>query len=291
MKPVIVIDTATDLKSLVDKLIHQPRIAVDTESNGFFAYFDRICLIQLSSEEDDYIVDPLKIKDLDPLRSLFEDARVEKIFHAASNDIMGLKRDFTLSVVNLFDTSVAAKILGYKHLGLATLLEDLFSIQLSKKYQRHNWGNRPLGEQEINYARLDTHFLIPMRNRFASELQTKELMEEARQLFQKACEQEAVNKPFRPQNFLHLKGAQSLDSHGKHILKTLFVHREQEAKKRDRAPFRVFPNEAMLQLAQQRPNNLDELARVKGIPKNYKKGKNAQWLLRVVNTLPKTGAD
>ncbi len=284
MKPVIVIDTTAELEDLTNKLLHQPRIAVDTESNGFFAYFERICLIQLSSEEDDYIIDPLEISNLSHLRYLFEDARVEKIFHAASNDIMGLKRDFALSVVNLFDTSVAAKILGYKQLGLAAILEKLFGVQLSKKYQRHDWGNRPLGEQELNYARLDTHFLIPLRNMFALELQTKELTEQAQQFFYKACDQEALSKPFRPQDFLNVKGAQSLDTHGKHILKALFVYREHEAKRRNRAPFRIFPNEAMLRLAQQRPENIAELIKVKGIPKSYRKGRNAQLLLQLVST-------
>ncbi len=283
MKPVIVIETAADLEALTRKLLSQNQVAVDTESNGFYAYFERVCLIQLSTREEDYIVDPLKIADLSPLRHVFEDGRVEKVFHAASNDILGLKRDFQLSVTNLFDTSIAAQILGSRQLGLATLLEQSFGVQLSKKLQRHDWGNRPLSQKELDYARLDTHFLIPLRDLFASELEMRELMEAARQSFQKVCEQEIHDRPFRPGDYLHIKGAQSLDSQGKRVLRALYIHREHEAKKRDRAPFRILSNEAMLRLALQRPKNLQDLKTVKGIPKNYLNGNNAQLLLHLIS--------
>ena len=288
MKPVVLIESNAALAELAQELVHEPKIAVDTESNGFYAYVEKICLLQLSTRDHDYIIDPIKIEDLSPLRKVFEHSRVEKIFHAASNDIMGLKRDFQLCVVNLFDTSVAAKMLGYQNLGLAALLEHSFGIHLSKKLQRHNWAHRPLGHDELDYARLDTHFLIPLRDKFALELEWRELMDEARQCFLKVCDQEVQRKPFRPQDYLHIKGARSLDVHGKRILRALFIHREHEAKRRNRAPFRVLSNEAMLRLAQQRPKDLDDMSRLKGIPKNYRKGKNAQTLLQLVGKNIKT---
>ncbi len=291
MKPVVLIESDAALAELAQELVNEPKIAVDTESNGFYAYFERICLIQLSTQNRDYIVDPLKIEDFSALRNVFEHNRVEKIFHAASNDIMGLKRDFQICVVNLFDTSVAAKMTGCKNLGLAALLETTFGIRLSKKLQRHNWAHRPLGHEELDYARLDTHFLIPLRDKFVSELESRELMEEARQSFLKVCDQEIQCKPFRPQDYLHIKGAQSLDFHGKRVLRALFVHREHEAKRRNRAPFRVLSNEAMLRVAQHRPRSLDDLGKLKGVPRNYRKGKKAHTLLQLVSKNMKTGND
>ena len=108
------------------QLSNAPHIAIDTESNSFYAIFERICLIQVSTTERDYILDPLALKDLEALGTILEDPKIEKIFHAASNDVLGLKRDFQFQVSNLFDTAIACKLLGYKQLGLARILEQHF---------------------------------------------------------------------------------------------------------------------------------------------------------------------
>ena len=119
MNSATVIETASHCADLVEHLSHARHIAIDTESNSFYAYFERICLIQISTTERDYILDPLALRDLGPIGKILEDPNIEKIFHAASNDVLGLKRDFQFKVRNLFDTAIACKLLGYKKLGLA----------------------------------------------------------------------------------------------------------------------------------------------------------------------------
>ena len=220
--------------------------------------------------------------DIEAFGDILSDAGIEKIFHAAPNDIAGLKRDFKFKVNNVFDTSIAAKMLGYKQLGLAPILLEHFGISLDKKWQRYDWGRRPLRDEQIEYARFDTHFLIPLRHRLVAELEEKELLDAAREAFEKLCLQEISEKHFRPGDFLHIYGAQSLDATGKRVLKALYLFREKEARRRDRAPFRILTNETLLRLALQRPKSIQDFTKIKGVPRTYTSSRAAMPLLELI---------
>ncbi len=278
----IVVENQTELLSLAAKLEDTAHISVDTESNSFHAYYNRICLIQVSTEEEDFVIDPLALESIEALGEIFSNPAIEKIFHAAPNDIAGLKRDFKFQVRNIFDTAIAAKILGYKQLGLAKILFENFGVSLNKKWQRHDWGRRPLKREQLEYARYDTHFLIPLRHLLAAELQEQDLLNVATEAFQKACEQVFQEKPFRPGNFLHLCGAKSLDQSGKRVLQALYLFRENEARRRDRAPFRILTNETLVRLALQRPKNIREFSKIKGVPRTYSNSRAANPLIELI---------
>jgi ribonuclease D len=276
------IENQHDFSKLIGNLEKSAHVAIDTESNSFYAYFNRICLIQISTEQQDYIIDPFLAGDIADFGKILSNPDIEKIFHAAANDIAGLKRDFKFTVNNVFDTSVAAKILGYRQLGLAPILLEHFGISLDKKWQRYDWGRRPLRDEQIEYARFDTHFLIPLRHKLVAELEGKELLGAAREAFEKLCMQQITEKHFRPGDFLHIYGAQSLDVVGKRILKALYLFREKEARRRDRAPFRILTNDTLLRLALQRPRNLQDFAKIKGIPRIYTASHTAVRLLELI---------
>jgi len=276
------IENQHDFSKLIGNLEKSAHVAIDTESNSFYAYFNRICLIQISTEQQDYIIDPFLAGDIEGFGKILSNPDIEKIFHAAANDIAGLKRDFKFTVNNVFDTSVAAKILGYRQLGLAPILLEHFGISLDKKWQRYDWGRRPLRDEQIEYARFDTHFLIPLRHKLVAELEGKELLGAAREAFEKLCMQQITEKHFRPGDFLHIYGAQSLDVVGKRILKALYLFREKEARRRDRAPFRILTNDTLLRLALQRPRNLQDFAKIKGIPRIYTASHTAVRLLELI---------
>ena len=276
------IENQHDFVKLIGNLEKSAHVAIDTESNSFYAYFNRICLIQISTEQQDYIIDPFLAGDIEGFGKILSNPDIEKIFHAAANDIAGLKRDFKFTVNNVFDTSVAAKILGYRQLGLAPILLEHFGISLDKKWQRYDWGRRPLRDEQIEYARFDTHFLIPLRHKLVAELEGKELLGAAREAFEKLCMQQITEKHFRPGDFLHIYGAQSLDVVGKRILKALYLFREKEARRRDRAPFRILTNDTLLRLALQRPRNLQDFAKIKGIPRIYTASHTAVRLLELI---------
>lgn len=282
MNPVVVIEKPSELDALAHQLSAARYLAVDTESNSFYAYFDRVCLIQVSTHDQDYVIDPFSLKDLSPLGRLFEDPRIEKIFHAASNDVLGLRRDFHFQFHGIFDTAIACKLLGYKQLGLSKILETHFGVSLNKRWQRYDWGKRPLRPEQLDYARLDTHYLIALRHLLAADLEDRELWAEAAEAFEKASEQHVPEKTFRPGGFLHINGARSLDPAGKRVLKTLYVYREKEARRRDRAPFRIMSNEALLRLADARPKTLDEITRIKGLPRSFHEPRAASFLIDMI---------
>lgn len=279
---VALIESRHNFSKLISDLEKSAFVAVDTESNSFYAYFNRICLIQVSTEEQDYIIDPFSVGNIQDLGRIFSNPEIEKIFHAAPNDIAGLKRDFKFTVNNVFDTAIAAKVLGYKQLGLAPILLEYFGISLNKKWQRYDWGRRPLRNEQIEYARFDTHFLIPLRHKLVAELEEKELLSLAREAFEKVCLQQISEKHFSPGGFLHIYGAHSLDVVGKRILKALYLFREKEARRRDRAPFRILTNETLLKLALQRPKSVQDFTKIKGIPRVYLNSRASIQLLELI---------
>jgi ribonuclease D len=283
MKPVNVVENSTGLAVLVEELTAHEHIAVDTESNSFYAYFERVCLIQISTGEEDYIIDPVVVKDLSPLGKVFESPEIEKIFHAAPNDVLGLKRDFQFQFRNVFDTAVSCKLLGYKHLGLARIIERHFGVALNKKrWQRCDWGKRPLKPEQIDYARMDTHFLIPLRHRLAEDLASLDLSDMAKVASEKACQQEVPGKSFQPEGYIQISGAKSLDDVGKRVLKGLYLYRDQVARRRNRAPFRIISNETLLRLSTHRPKDLKGIAEIKGLPRSYNHGPGAHRLLKLI---------
>ncbi|MGA3115325.1 MAG: ribonuclease D [Syntrophobacteraceae bacterium] len=282
LNSVALIENQHDFSKLIATVEKSAHVAIDTESNSFYAYFNRICLIQVSTEQQDYIIDPFSVGNIEAFGKIVSNPDIEKIFHAAPNDIAGLKRDFKFTVHNVFDTSIAAKILGYKQLGLAPILLEHFGISLNKKWQRYDWGRRPLRDEQIEYARFDTHFLIPLRHKLVAELDEKQLLEVAREAFEKLCLQQITEKHFRPGDFLHIYGAQSLDVVGKRILKALYLFREHEARRRDRAPFRILTNDTLLRLALQRPRSLQDFTKIKGIPRVYTSSRTAAQLLELI---------
>jgi ribonuclease D len=242
-------------------LSRQNVLAVDTESNSLFAYREQVCLIQFSTDLDDYLIDPLALTDLSPLGPIFADPGVEKIFHAAEYDLICLKRDFGFQVRNLFDTMVASRILGRQAVGLGSLLKEEFGIELDKRYQRANWGQRPLPPALLSYARYDTHFLVDLRQRMQEELIHAGRWELAQEDFRR-MENVAVPENDTTAEGLcwRIAGSHELSVRQMAILHELCRYRDREARAANLPHFKVISNEVLLQVAQAAPSNLEELA-------------------------------
>ena len=249
-----------------------PAIGVDTEANSFFAYHERMCLLQVSTDEQDWIVDPLALgEDLGRIKPLFEDPEVVKIFHAAEFDLMILRKDLGIEVRGLFDTQVAMTLLRHDKTGLAALIDSYYGIELSKKEQRSNWGKRPLTEDQIAYARIDTHFLTDLHRRLVGELVEADMTAAAEGEFRRQEREILIPGPPDPERFRKMKGARGMDGASLARLQAIFEWREAEASKRDVPLFRVLANEAMTDMARRPPRGVKELAGLKGV--GWKKAK------------------
>jgi ribonuclease D len=257
----ILVDTPTALKHLAELLSHEPRLAVDTEANSLHAFQERVCLIQFSTPVTDYLVDPLALDDLTYLAPLFSDPRIEIIFHAAEYDVLGLQRDFDFSFSNIFDTMLAARILGYKQVGLASLLSEKFGLDIDKHNQKADWGQRPLSASLIDYARLDTHYLIALRDILETELRQMGRWELASEDFQRSCFVNNGNN-HRPQraSWERIDGRQDLTPRQQTILKELCLAREKMAARLNRPLFKVVDDRVLLRVTQAEPHSMEQLA-------------------------------
>jgi ribonuclease D len=260
---VIWVDQDTALADTLQTLEHEEQVAVDTESNSLYAYQEQVCLIQITAGGEDYVLDGLADIDLPALGAVFADESIEKIFHAAEYDILCLKRDFGYTFNNLFDTMQAARILGIEKLGLSNLLEDLFGVDQGKSFQKANWGKRPLTDEMLYYARMDTHYLLRLRDHLYRKLEEKNLLELAHEDFQRLCNVEPNHKD--SQCFATVSGYQHLESQQLSVLEALCQYRDKLARKFDRPLFKVIGNSALMAVAQTCPRNLAELKAIKEI--------------------------
>ena len=261
--PPVVVDTPAAFEAMLADVQHASILAVDTEANGLYAYRERIALIQISTEAQDYIIDPLADIPLQALGPILADPAVEKVFHAAEYDLMGLRRDFGFEVRGLFDTMHAARLLGKPEVGLAALVRAYFGVRLNKRYQRANWAQRPLPPEMLAYARLDTHYLIPLRHALAAELRRRGLWDLAQEDFERLSQVRLPDRSFDPDGFWRLPGALDLPPAGRAVLQALYLWREEEAQRRDVPPFKVLTNEDLVLLARHRPTSLKALRRVR----------------------------
>lgn len=263
--PVTVIETLRDLEDLAAHLSDKERVAVDLESDSFYSYHEKVCLVQISSPTDDFVVDPLAVMDLSPLGPIFRDPKVEKVFHAGEYDTICLKRDYGFEVANVFDTMIAARVLGSKELGLASLIHRHFDVVLSKKLQRSDWGRRPLTDAQIEYARLDTHYLLALRDILQEELVRRDLAGDAADEFVRLVKVQPNERIFDPDSFWRLPGARTLSAQARAVLKELYYFREKTAAQTDRAAFRVLPEPLLVRLAEVLPRDLDAAQKVRGM--------------------------
>jgi len=168
---ILYVDTPAGLEDLVSRLEDVPEIALDTEADSLHHYFEKVCLVQLSAGEEQAIVDPLSGMDLAPLIDLLR--RKDLVLHGADYDLRMMRLTFGfIPEGEVFDTMLAARLLGHDRLGLAPLLEDIFGVSLSKGGQKSDWSRRPLSESQLRYARNDTRYLLPLAKRLREDLRS-----------------------------------------------------------------------------------------------------------------------
>lgn len=256
------IDTPEALEEWLEVLRGASVIAVDTESDSFHHYEERVCLIQMTAMGRDVIVDPLSIDDISGLGKFFEDPGIIKIFHDAGYDLICLYRDFGFRFAGLFDTMLASRLIGRKRFGLASLLQDYFEFTTDKSLQRSDWTRRPLSEKQQRYARYDTHFLHDLMHLLADELIKVGRYEWAVEEFARIPGlMRQLNRPAAhdPEGFWRLKGLGKLSDDDLGRVAALYKTRDSIARRLDRPPFKVMSNELLVKLAVENPKKLGQL--------------------------------
>jgi ribonuclease D len=252
------ISSIPEYQAMISALQGQPSIGVDTESNSLFAYREQVCLLQLSNSDQDFIVDPFPLDGMPELGQIFADPAIQKIFHAGDYDIACLKRDYGYEFHNLFDTMLAAATLGETNLGLAAMLEKYLGIVVDKKYQRADWGKRPIRPEMLAYAQNDSHYLIPLRDQLQEALintgKLDLLLEDSRNL----ARTPSAN-PEPEVSVWHVRGAQELKPIQLSLLQALMMMREDLAENLDRPLFKVLGDASLVDLARVQPHYIEEL--------------------------------
>jgi ribonuclease D len=260
--------SAADAQGLVAELTRTKRLGLDCEAAGFHRYSDRLCLLQLSTERATYVVDPLAFDTAPLLRPPLEDPAVTIVMHGSDFDLRLLRRYLGIQLKGLFDTQIAAQLLGEETLGLAGLLESRFGVKLSKKYQRADWAERPLSEAMLEYAADDTRYLMKLADQLLAELARAGRLAWAEEEW-RALEVSAGGpvEPSDPEDpVARIKGARHLSARQVTALREALEWRDEIARARDRALFRVIAEEPLVAAVAAGPKTVGELSSIKGFP-------------------------
>ncbi|HBA87861.1 MAG TPA: 3'-5' exonuclease [Geobacter sp.] len=246
------------LDELVERLSRESVLAFDLEADSLHHYTEKVCLIQVSSESETRLIDPLAPIDAKALAPIFANPAIKKIFHGADYDMRSLYRDFGIEVVNLFDTMIASQFLGESEFGLAALLKKRFGVELDKRYQKADWSKRPLSPEMMEYAMKDTSLLIELYGQLESELRVKGRLawvEEESELVA------GVRSASREGELmcLRFKGANKMRPRELAVLEELLRFRDEKARAADVPPFRILSNDLLRELAEKQPRTNFEL--------------------------------
>jgi ribonuclease D len=263
--PYTLVATAECFQSMMEKLRSASRLAIDMEADSLYHYFEKVCLLQISTDTETFILDPLVLKEISSLAPLIADPSIEKVFHAAGYDVFCLRRDYGFTFINIFDTHMAAQLLGYEYLGLSAMMEILLGIHHSKRRQRDDWSQRPLIAEQLEYAAMDTHHLLRLRDVLEAELKQKGRLSWAQEEFAMAAANERPEKEFDAEGYRRIKGNRDLAVQDQVVLRALYLFRDAAARKLDVPPFKVLNNSVLMDLASHSPQSVQELFKRSGI--------------------------
>ena len=258
-----IITKAERLSEVASILCRQTEFAVDLEMDSLHHYQEKVCLIQVSTRTESWLIDPLALKDLSPLAAPLGDPAIRIVMHGADYDIRSLHRDFGIEVNNLFDTMLASRFLGITEFGLAALLKARFGIELNKKYQKADWSKRPLSPEMSAYAAADTSDLLPLYDQLNAELVAKGRLRWLEEECRLVCQARVTEK--EGPLFISCKGAGKIKGRTLAVLEGLLQLRDSQARELDRPPFKVISVETLLEVAEKRPRTLHDLAGIKGM--------------------------
>ena len=265
--------TPAELARFADSLAGATAIALDTESDSLHHHVEKVCLVQIATDRGRAVlVDPLAVKDLSPLAPVMADPAVAKVLHGADYDVTTLKRDFGFRFAGLFDTMIAARLLGRPQIGLQALALTELGVTLSKESQRDDWSRRPLTPKQEAYALADVSHLLVLQARLVDELRRLGRLAWVVEESDAVAALEAARRGRDPDAYQKVKGIRRLSRRQQAILRELHGWREDLAEKTDVPAFKLLASEALIELAERSPRTPVELAAVRGLSPRARAG-------------------
>jgi ribonuclease D len=286
--PTTLVASETELRAIVARLLRAPRVAVDIESNGLFRYKPSLCTIQLATAEEVVVVDTLAVSS-EPLAPLLGSAGPRKIIHDVAFDARILAES-DLELGNVFDTSLAARMLGRTATGLASLMASELDLVIDKKLQHHDWTERPIKPDHLRYLADDVLHLAALADKLVSEIAERRqsgaegiaeaIDEETRYRIAQAAKAAKTVDPRPP--YIRLKGIERVPKDELPILRRLAELREAKARSLDVPPYKVIGPDVLFAIAKARPKTLEELSRVRGATSGHRARSMASSILQAV---------
>lgn len=264
MTPITMITTPQQLQQAALLFKGERLLACDLEADSMHHYREQVCLLQISTGTQNFIIDPLACPDFSPLAPLFADPAIVKVLHGADYDVRMLHRGFGIEIVNLFDTMIACQLLGEPAVGLAAVLKKRFGVELDKKYQQADWSKRPLPPEMLDYAAKDTSLLLALYRELTAELAEKGRLDwvlEECELLSRVRTTERSDEPLSAR----FKGAARLRPQAIAILEGVLRFRDEEAEKRDLPPYKIIGNDAVREIAERNPASIADLNGITGL--------------------------
>jgi ribonuclease D len=259
-------------------------ISIDTESNGLYVYYEKLCLVQIEFNGNIFIIDPFKA-DISILEKIFENPDIEKIFHSAYSDISTLKKVKEFKFKNIFDIMIATKYIFKKPVSLSNLVKKYFNIELDKRYQKLNWGKRPLSDDSLRYASMDVIYLKRLRDIFFKNLIDADCYEEFKYTCNKLSNVLPKVTRFNRDKYVSMAKRYNLQEFGYYVFIKLVEERENIAKHRNIPPFRVITNELLIEIAK----NYDEILNAKDLSLyNRCIVRNIDWIKNTIRNVIRT---
>jgi ribonuclease D len=250
-----VVSSVRQLADLIRQIEIADRLALDTEADSLHSYREKLCLLQISVPASvnvhggqDFILDPLADVDLQPLRRVLESREI--VLHGADYDLRMLRRGLNFAANRIFDTVIAARLLGIREFSLGALVKRFFDIELQKHSQKANWAIRPLPPRMMKYALDDVRYLLPLAAKLEGNLERVGRRDWFRQSCERAIELANTGRERSQDELWRLAGAGALDPRTGAVLRALWQWREKEAEMADRPPFHILQNRELLNAAE-----------------------------------------
>ncbi|MFQ6029360.1 MAG: ribonuclease D [Dehalococcoidia bacterium] len=252
-------------EQVAPRLAAEPELALDTESNSMYAFQEQICLVQIGTPTEAYLLDPLAVKDLSALGEILAAPHIRKVLHGSDYDLRSFARDYGFRIHPLFDTEISARFLGMVAPNLAAVLQYFLDVDIpkSRKLQRSNWAVRPLSDLALEYAANDVRYLLPLATELRQRLQAAGRLEWVEEESARLENHAVQTSNGTTEAFLKVKGSDRLGPRELAVLKELFAFREEEAQRMNWPPFRIMRNESLLRLAQDPQTPLEQ---IEGLP-------------------------